>query len=251
MKLRHFIATVCFALCVISAKGESMTQQQALSIVKSYYGSRDVDYYLCSDYNGWRIFVDEDPLKGWEHDCAVYTFPGPNNWTGDPNPTIQLLRLPPDETLVPIEVKNRYGISATEKPNVAYSNSPNPNTNVAERTYAVILSGGVNKNSNYERYWNDCSFIYQTLVKRYNIPYDNISVIMSDGTNPAVDMLTTDYRHISSPLDLDNNGTNDIQYAATLSNVQTVLSELSNELNEDDHLFIFVIDHGGTTDYDS
>ena len=251
MKLKHFIATVCFALCVISAKGESMTQQQALSIVKSYYGSRDVDYYLCSDYNGWRIFVDEDPLKGWEHDCAVYTFPGPNNWTGDPNPTIQLLRLPPDETLVPIEVKNRYGIRATEKPNIAYSNSPNPNTNVAERTYAVILSGGVNKNSNYERYWNDCSFIYQTLVKRYNIPYDNISVIMSDGTNPAVDMLTTDYRHISSPLDLDNNGTNDIQYAATLSNVQTVLSELSNELNEDDHLFIFVIDHGGTTDYDS
>ncbi len=251
MKLKHFIATICFALCVVSAKGEGLTQQQALTIVKSYYETRDVDYYLCSDYNGWRIFVDEDPLKGWEHDCAIYTFPVANNWAGDPNPTIQLLRLPPDETLVPLEVKDRYGIRATEKPNVAYSNSEGVDASISERTYAVILSGGINKRTNHERYWNDCSFIYQTLTKRYNIPTDNISVIMSDGANPAADMQTTDYQYISSPLDLDNNGTNDIQYAATLSNVQNVLNDLSGRLNEDDHLFFFVIDHGGTTDYDS
>jgi hypothetical protein len=99
--------------------------------------------------------------------------------------------------------------------------------------------------SNYERYWNDCSFIYQTLVNQYDVPKDNIFVAMSDGTDPADDMRCQSGKFKSQPLDLDNDSIDDIQYAATKENVKEILSTLSDKLSEDDHLFFYVIDHGG------
>ena len=69
---------------------------------------------------------------------------------------------------------------------------------------------------------------------------------MSDGTDPAPDMrITNTYRYKSQPLDLDGDGLDDIQYAATRENVQAVLNGLLPKMNEDDHLFIFVIDPWG------
>lgn len=231
------------------AQSLSITQDKALAIVKKFYIGQDVDYYLCTERSVWKIFVDEEPLKGWEHNCATYTFSNTFNLAVDTVPLKQSLRLPPNEELSPLDIKNRYGVRATEKPNVASANVSDSEADAAERTYAVIISGGVNKNSNYERYWNDCSFIYQTLVKKYGVPRSNINVIMSDGTNPAVDMLATTGGYKSSPLDLDSDGTNDIQYSATNSNIHSVLTNLTSRLNENDHLFIYVIDHGGSTDY--
>ena len=84
--------------------------------------------------------------------------------------------------------------------------SLNEGASTASRTYAVILSGGVDKFSNYERYWNDCSFIYQTLVNKYGVPKQNIYPIMSDGDNPAVDMHCPSGSFVSQPLDLDFDG---------------------------------------------
>lgn len=52
----------------------------------------------------------------------------------------------------------------------------------------------------------------------------------------------------SQPLDLDNDGVDEIKLAATKANVKNTLGTLANKLNKDDHLFIFVIDHGGTDD---
>lgn len=249
--MKRLVLLISFFVGLISsmaAQSLSISQDKALAIVKKHYVGQDVDYYLCVERSVWKIFVDEEPLKGWEHDCATYTFPNTSNLALDTIPMKQALRLPPNEELSPIDVKNRYGNNATEKPNVASSNFSDSELEAAEHTYAVIISGGVNMNSNYERYWNDCSFIYQTLVKKYGVPRTNINVVMSDGTNPAVDMRTTTGGYKSSPLDLDLDGTNDIQYAATLSNIQTVLQNLSTKLVENDHLFIYVIDHGGSTD---
>ena len=61
-------------------------------------------------------------------------------------------------------------------------------------------------NTNYERYWNDCSFIYQTLVNKYGVPKENVYPIMSDGNNPAADMRSISGTYLSQPLDLDNAG---------------------------------------------
>ena len=67
---------------------------------------------------------------------------------------------------------------------------------------------------------------------------------MSDGTSSNIDRSTGD----SSPLDLDGNGTNDIQFAATSNNIKTTFSNLASRLTSNDYLFIFTIDHGN---YDS
>lgn len=249
MKHKHVLIMLLSIIPIVTIAQSTISIDEALLIVKNNYIGSDVDYYLCNtNSNELQIFVDEEPMKGWEHDCCLYSFSTTTPPPFNKIPTKQTLRMPPNDILSPLDVTNRYGNSATEKPNVASANISTPEIDVAEHTYAIILSGGGNINSNHERYWNDCSFIYQTLVKKYGVPRSNINVIMSDGTNPAADMQTITGQYISSPLDLDSDGTNDIQYAATLLNIQTIFSNLSAQLEEDDHLFIYVIDHGGSID---
>lgn len=121
-----------------------------------------------------------------------------------------------------------------------------------EHLYAVIINGGRNKLTNHERYWNDCSFLYQTLRHVYRIPKRNITVMMSDGGNPEEDLLKADLRgFISSPVDLDGDGLQDVDYPATEQALNHVLVKLSRELTADDHLFIFIVDHGGSHDHES
>ncbi len=248
----------------IAQQMRDVSRQEALSIVKMCFNDQDVDYYLCDDpvlnvmsegeklsflqSNAWIFFVDAEPMKGWEHDCYVVSIAKKIGKYQSPAPLSTKFRLPPMGNFSPLEVKNRYGVRAFQKPYVKKATLTNEVKSAAGRTYAVILSGGHNKYSNYERYWNDCSFVYQTLVNKYGVPKNNISVVMSDGTDPAADMHATTGGYKSSPLDLDNDGQPDIQYAATRANVKNVLSSLSQRIGKDDHLFFYVIDHGGTRD---
>lgn len=245
--------------CIFSstafAQTNSVSKDDALAIAQRQFQGKDVDYFILQDnsQNAWTIFVDAEPMKGWEHDCYVLTIPKTvSTSVNDAVPSNKVLRkLPPSGDFVPLLVKNRYGTNANSKPAVNKVSQSNAAQTVAQRTYAIILSGGVNKMSNYERYWNDCSFIYQTLVNKYGVPKENIFPIMSDGTNTAEDMRLTTGGFKSQPLDLDNDGLDDIKLAATKVNIQTTLNSLNTKLEEDDHLFFFVIDHGGTTDYNT
>ena len=265
-KIKFLFLLLC---CLINSPAiaqqmRDVSRQEALSIVKMCFNEQDVDYYLCDDpvlnvmsegeklsflqSNAWIFFVDAEPMKGWEHDCYVVSIAKKIGKYQSPAPLSTKFRLPPMGNFSPLEVKNRYGVRAFQKPYVKKATLTNEVKSAAGRTYAVILSGGHNKYSNYERYWNDCSFVYQTLVNKYGVPKNNISVVMSDGTDPAADMHATTGGYKSSPLDLDNDGQPDIQYAATRANVKNVLSSLSQRIGKDDHLFFYVIDHGGTRD---
>ena len=68
---------------------------------------------------------------------------------------------------------------------------------------------------------------------------------MSDGTDPGLDRHHNEGYYDSSPLDLDGDGTNDIQYAATRTNISRVFNILASRLTPSDHLFIYTTDHGG------
>lgn len=115
--------------------------------------------------------------------------------------------------------------------------------------YAVLINGGRNRLTNHERYWNDCAFLYRTLRQTYHLPKRNIKVLMSDGGAPAEDMLRNDGRGFkSSSLDLDGDGEQDVEYPAFRQTVTKVLYDLSIKLTDEDHLFLFVIDHGGSDD---
>lgn len=243
-----------FSTVSLAQTAESISKDDALAIAQKQFVGKDVDYYILSNSTSavWNIFVDAEPMKGWQHDCYVLTIPKAT--TTDINtirPRKLLRKMPPKEDYAPLLVKNRYGSNANTKPLVKKAVSSNSNNVTAQRTYAIILSGGINKNANHERYWNDCSFIYQTLVNKYDIPKENIYPIMSDGDDPAVDMRCVSGGYKSQSLDLDFDGIDEIKLAATKTNVKSTLSTLSNKLNKDDHLFIFVIDHGGTDDYNT
>ena len=213
----------------------------------------EYDYYQGSKmvkigfYDYSYFFVDMQPGAGWEHPCKhLYCRAASPLFSADTLIVYDGMRPLPDADLIPLSVKDRYGAKSRLKAKVAKlpANAGNQNK-FSGNTYAVILSGGMNKDANEERYWNDCSFLYQTLRNHYNISRKNIKVIMADGTDPAADMKTVDNEYISSPLDLDGDGTADIDYAATRENVASVIKELSSKMTDKDHLLLFVVDHGG------
>ena len=190
-------------------------------------------------YEVYAYFIDEKPMANWEHACR-YVFVSKE--TGE----IEVVHsdAPPMEDMwtlqTPMETRHPKAMFDFSRARIQQF----PADYSAENNYAVILSGGGNKNSNWERYWNDCSAMYKTLVNAYGYRPDHIYVIMSDGTDPAEDMRFISGGYGSSPLDLDGNGTSDIQYAATKSNISYVFSELGGKLTEEDNLFVFVTDHG-------
>ena len=114
--------------------------------------------------------------------------------------------------------------------------------------YAVIISGGANLSNNWSRYWNNCQYIYKRLTQTLGYNKNNIYCLVADGTNPADDMIYRfDGRYYytkSSPLDFDNDGTNDIKYAATKSDISRVFNELKSKSSSIDHLLVYVTDHG-------
>jgi exo-beta-1,3-glucanase (GH17 family) len=104
---------------------------------------------------------------------------------------------------------------------------------VASQRYALLLSGGVNLIENDKSFKNDLSFVYDTLVNYYKFEEDHVISIYFDGNSQ----------------DLDGDGDNDIDYAATKANFNTAFNFIKTSLGEEDLFFIFATDHG--TQYES
>lgn len=231
------------------------TTEYFLQIAKQKVSGSGYNYFLCRAVdnsvtatlpspNSRKFFIDPSPDKGWEHEAYVVDV-----WDGIfSGVSVDTVMIPPKYTLIPLEVSlPDYGDYSNPQFCVNSVNSDEKVRNVCN-TYALIISGGIDPYCNKERYWNDCSFIYQTLTKTYNIPKDQVIPIMSDGDSPEPDMLAYPSVFVSSPLDLDFDGEDELQLSATKSNIVSSLDELMNKMNWGDQLFIFVIDHGGTVD---
>lgn len=214
-------------------------------VIEGIMAPSNIRNLLLSNREKIVIFVDEEPQKGWEHNCSYYYAPKQIFMTND-IPYFKVSSKSPkgEYELSPYRIHSNHRRVTADVPK-AYINDSQANE--AAHTYAIILSGGANKMMNYVRYWNDCSFIYQTLTRRFGVSKDHISILMSDGTDPTEDMNTYE-GYISSPLDLDGDDVADIQYAATKESLTSELNRLSNVMTTQDRLFIYVIDHGGTDD---
>jgi len=195
-------------------------------------------YSVSSD--SWMFFLDKNPLSGWSHPCSfifVDVITGiitEIEWKLPPNHLDSwelLTEIKEQSTIKPFKIKPR---------DLKYLKSGI----TPDHCFAIIISGGYDKANNWQRYWNDCSAIYNALTNVYNYDESHIYTIMADGTNPADDRRISG-GYDSSPLDLDGDGDNDIQYSATKANITSVFNTLSGILNNDDYLFIFVTDHGG------
>ena len=268
---KTFLLLATFLTLTIHSFAQKWQQTQTLTANDAYrvilnkypevergdvYYSLDIDHMQMGGmqtYDRWVFFVDEEPQKGWRHNCSLYAVPKvvPSNYDLDDIPVeYERLSMPPSQyDLMPYNIGNSLRNNASLQIRVPYFHEINSGDSItneaAEHTYALILSGGYNKYSNYGRYWNDCSYIYQTLRNKYGIPKNNITLLIADGDNPADDMIKTDWTgYQSSPLDLDFDSIADLHLAATKTNVFNILSSYAQSLTSDDHLFIYVIDHG-------
>lgn len=228
----------------------------ALSMVKRSFNKYPSAKYFSlnstsSDENNvsasWAFFVDPTPERGWEHTCYVVNFPKFLKTGTNPleiAPYKITMNMPPNSDMVLLDCESGSESAEDNQPKLKKLTITPSQAEIGAKTYAVILSGGRNKNSNYLRFWNDCSFIYQALTKRYGVPKSQVYPLMADGNNPAPDMTTVSGKHISQSLDLDSDGANEIQMAATKTNLSNTLKRINNVIKAGDQLFFFVTDHG-------
>ena len=193
-------------------------------------------------FDSWFFFIDDAPFASWTHSCR-YVFVN----IKDGSYAVFDKQDPPIlDQMIPLVEKriNAQGILFDFK-RLKSSDSFRAKVYPAPHDYAVIISGGVDSWNNWVRYWNDCAAIYSTLINVYGYARDHIYVLISDGTDPGKDRHHYDGHYDSSPLDLDGDGINDIQYAATRTNISRVFNILASRLTPSDHLFIYTTDHGG------
>lgn len=252
--IKLLLSILLVAISSLSVSAMEVSEQQALELCKSQFGSEWIDFYVKKDSisDAWTFFVDAEPTKNWEHDCYLITI-SKNGPVVDATliKNIQKLKFPPKDSYnyEPIDVSVNVPVKYGHTPNIQASPMPRSG-HVAHRTccrtHAVIISGGIDQSWNYNRYWNDCSLIYQTLSKRYLIHKENIIPIIADGEIQAGSMVKEDQEAPDPvPNDLDMDGKSEYLYAATKYNVNETFRILVDQMDTNDHLFVYVIDHGG------
>jgi hypothetical protein len=188
-------------------------------------------YDVTVNKDSWLFFVDDQPGANWEHE-ARYVLVDKTSGAVHAIST----RTPPQD----LRILHPMSPSATEQLRVMDLNAKTLRPGLVVKPvvvpkkdkYAVLVSGGWNADSNYARYWNDISFIYKALKEKYNYTDDEIIVLYANGTH-------------SPNQDLDGNGTDDVDYAATKANLTKVMNDVSSHLAADGKFFFYSTNHGG------
>lgn len=125
-------------------------------------------------------------------------------------------------------------------------------------TFAVIIGGAHDNQNNEMRYWNDCQFMFRTLKQRFLLDDNDIFVLFSGGPsgNWQLKYGVDNYQNIIyfngiNYLDFDQDGIDDIDYAATSTNVDTVFDIIADLVAEGDNLLVFYAGQGGHNTYGS
>ena len=179
----------------------------------------------------WFFFVDELPGANWEHPAHYVLV---NKDTGvtrsvpvkTPPSDLHTLRAMNPVAERQLQVIQRNRASLLERMVVR------PVVIPRKAKYAVLVSGGWDASHNYSRYWNDTSFMYKTLKQKYGYTDEEIIVLFANGTH-------------SPSADLDGDGRDDIDYAATKANLTTVFNTIATYLREDGKFFFYSTNHGG------
>jgi hypothetical protein len=219
------------------------------AMVKSWRKQYEIPYA-----QAWFFHIDDYPQANWEHatryvfvDCGTgayrvfdATTPPEIYMRGERRFVEEIAASRNQPPIVnPMSLK---GARSEQGRSSTFSQADELFRNTApEHLWAVVLDGGYDRYSNYTRYWNDLSNIYTTLTKKYGYLDSHILVSCSDGTDPAPDRSN----NTSSPLDLDHDGDNDIEYSSTYASLESILLGLQAQLTPDDLFFFYATDHGG------
>ena len=243
-----------------------ITREQADSIMQSYIAREITEDYLlyfhagtetgqyANDSQSYRYFIDEMPNAYWLHPCRYVTIhplsqkietrrsqypPSWSGWRRINSPALEINQASSPPEIPMAELFKDLPPKASESDNLD--------------NYALILSGGKDSSMNYHASWNDCAFMYTTLVHRYGYKTENVYTLISDGDDPANDLAENEILadgtgvYSNSSSDLDGDGKPDTRYAASKENLFLVFETLQSSLDEDDNLFVYITNHGANT----
>ncbi|HAS81829.1 MAG TPA: hypothetical protein DCS43_03935 [Verrucomicrobia bacterium] len=205
----------------------------------------------------WVFFIDDDPAANWAHPCR-YVFIAPDLSSTHVIDAVRPLTIEgPDAVAGPYGMERLIAFHPAAikfAPVVIASGSTNSILygEADSHHFALLISGGNTTNSNTDRYWRDTAYIYSTLIQKYGYAKSNVTVLVADGTNPAIDHLNYNYVPpdswlASTPLDFDGDGECDITGDASAASVSNAFLDLQSRLTPQDQLFVFLTDHGGPT----
>lgn len=123
----------------------------------------------------WFFFVDDNPMENWSHPCRyIYV-------TMNGEFSIEHHSFPPkieNMTKIISSSATPY-IQSTPLLSFQQINNPKATANLHNK-YALIINGGIDKENNHLRYWNNCSAFYSALTKIYGYSKSNITTLMAD-----------------------------------------------------------------------
>ncbi len=200
----------------------------------------------------WVFQIDDAPTANWEHPCR-YVFVKPDLSAlivRDARSPLEFTAAGPDikagNGARPLTVIIPYQRPARQAPAPAAPSAGGRAIHykgAGSNCWAVILSGGDNAYNNHLRYWNDCSFIYSTLRRKYGWPRDQIITLISDGRDPGLDR-NDGAQSVNSPIDLDHDGVADTDGPCTRAEIYDAFDRLGATLGSNDQLLVFTTDHG-------
>ena len=212
--------------------------------IKQSFADQFEDAYYSPAYNSWLVIMSPNP--GTINGFHIYHYVFVNAKTGEIyiDPVEREIDYEAEWIYVKIPQQPTTGPRYPVKSKVLTKSMSSASTN----KWAVIISGGASKYTNYYRYWNDCSAMFSILVNNYGYQKSNIYLAISDGTSSDADMnygMSDLGPFYSSPLDYDGDGQNEQNiYSATKSSIQSLFSTLGQLVGTNDDVFIFVTDHG-------
>jgi len=260
MRVKKFkIALLVLLVCVFSASlYAEVTKDEAKEMVINQILAQDIgkvdiyqsndligstgihlwDKYLTSSYSeSWAFFVDDMYFADWEHPCRYIFIDAESS-------SYQIV----DDKVPPRNMDEFEIIESADRPDIESYLPAIPDSTPSiegrepnDHLYAVLINGGVDDANNHLRYWNHLSMVYCALTQVYGYKPENIYVHSTDGTAA--------HNHGSLNLDGPDHPEDDIEYPATKSSIESTFNHLDLYMDEDDQLFVFVTDHGGSEDY--
>jgi hypothetical protein len=157
------------------------------------------------------------------------------------------------------------GTTAATVPPVATATTPAPPANeaaaaapAAGRLYVLMINGGGSREDNYASHVAHLRELTARLLKA-GVPNDRITILSSDGSNPAADFArrgpalenmnlldgTTLQKQLAEPLDFENSTVDGIKLLpATRATLSRWLHATRTWMQPADTLFVYVTDHG-------
>lgn len=199
----------------------------------------------------WVVFVDEAPSKNWSHECSYFI--APKEYRSILNFPMQRLDGRKPSRYVELEQNEKVNcnplLQPIHSPDSSIYNLPSPTCfldNDYVKFQAYIIGGGFTPQTNSKRFWNDCSYLYNVLIDKYNVcPYDIYMMfapgLIYDDLSGSFLYRDNEFGHMP---DVFCTNSKDQIY-------ELMTGHYDLDIRDDTHILVFVAGHGDKRDIDS